>query len=332
VRRLATDLAYGLADHLGANWLSRRLRQGVAVLMYHGLLPDDAGIDAWTMVRAGEFRRQMQYLKQRCDFVSMPELVAAGCAAEVAGKRGGKPRVMITFDDGYRSNYSLALPILAELEIPATVFVATGFVDTREHFWYDKVILALQRSRTTRVDLREAGLGTFELPAGPAEQRWDGIQRVLSAMKTLDLEPREALADSLLHNLRIPEADLELFVALRGTDVSDMHRGGLMHIGSHTDRHEILTQASPAAAEATIATSLAKLRALTGSDCRVFSYPNGDFDAGLMALLQKLGIDFAFTTRREWWSPSADARAIPRIGIGAYDDAPRFAALASGLR
>jgi peptidoglycan/xylan/chitin deacetylase (PgdA/CDA1 family) len=332
VRRLAANLAYGVADRLGVNWLRRRFRQGIAVLMYHGLLPDDAGIDAWTMVRAAEFRRQMRYLEQRCDFVSMPDLLAAGSAGRLAAARSGKPRVMITFDDGYRSNYTLALPILAELGIPATVFVATGFVDTRDSFWYDKVILALQLSRTRSLDLRGAQLGVFDLPVSPAERRWDAIQRVLSALKTLDLEPREKLAEEIRVNLRVSDSDLELFVALRGADVTALHRSGLVHIGSHTDRHEILTQASPAAAEATICTSLDKLRALTGENCRVFSYPNGDFNDELMGLLRRLGVEFAFTTRRELWSAACSAHAIPRIGIGAYDDAPRFAALASGLR
>jgi hypothetical protein len=64
----------------------------------------------------------------------------------------------------------------------------------------------------------------------------------------------------------------------------------------------------------------------------VFSYPNGDFNDELMGLLRRLGVEFAFTTRRELWSAACEAHAIPRIGIGAYDDAPRFAALASGLR
>jgi peptidoglycan/xylan/chitin deacetylase (PgdA/CDA1 family) len=110
-----------------------------------------------------------------------------------------------------------------------------------------------------------------------------------------------------------------------------MHRSGLVHIGSHTDRHEILTQTSPDAAAETIDVSLRKLRAITGEACRIFSYPNGDFNDELMTLLQRFGIEFAFTTRKAFWDSSADARAIPRIGIGGYDGPERFAALLSGL-
>ena len=43
----------------------------------------------------------------------------------------------VTFDDGYENNYLNALPILRELNVPATIFVATKYLDTDRPFPFD---------------------------------------------------------------------------------------------------------------------------------------------------------------------------------------------------
>ena len=48
------------------------------------------------------------------------------------------PRVfVVTFDDGYENNFTQALPILRELKIPATIFLATAFLGTNEPLPFD---------------------------------------------------------------------------------------------------------------------------------------------------------------------------------------------------
>ena len=44
--------------------------------------------------------------------------------------------VCITFDDGYKDNYTIAYPILKRLNVPFTVYVTTGFVDNRLPMWW----------------------------------------------------------------------------------------------------------------------------------------------------------------------------------------------------
>ena len=64
----------------------------------------------------------------------------------VAGLKRGclPPRALsITFDDGYRDNHDIALPILLQLGLPATFFVATGFLDGGRMF-NDTVIEAVR--------------------------------------------------------------------------------------------------------------------------------------------------------------------------------------------
>ena len=44
--------------------------------------------------------------------------------------------VCVTFDDGYRDNYTLAYPLLKRLNVPFTVYVTTGIIDNRLPMWW----------------------------------------------------------------------------------------------------------------------------------------------------------------------------------------------------
>jgi peptidoglycan/xylan/chitin deacetylase (PgdA/CDA1 family) len=97
------------------------LRPGVRVLMYHRVMPRE-GFDQLT-VTPERFAEQMAWLKARCEVVSLSEAV---CSLS-APPGGGRPRVAITFDDGYLDNLQHAVPVLQRLQLPATIFVTTAF-------------------------------------------------------------------------------------------------------------------------------------------------------------------------------------------------------------
>lgn len=332
MRSALVNTVYVLADGLGFNRLLRaRSSCDIAVLMYHGLVPDEASIDAWTMIRESEFRWQMQYLKTHCDVLSVEDLVSRGFDGMWAGEVTRRRKVLITFDDGYRSNYLYAYPILRDFELPATIFLATGFVDTANVFWYDKIIHALQASRCRSVDLRKVGLPAFDISSDTPERRWADIQTVLTAVKVHDAAARETLAEQVDRQCAAPREGMELFRALTGEDIVAMRGDPLISFGSHTHGHEILTQLTGTQARATIERSLMILHELLGEECGLFSYPNGDFNVQLIALLKTLGIRYSFTTEKGFWNSASNPRAVPRIGVGSYDSRAKFAALVSGL-
>jgi peptidoglycan/xylan/chitin deacetylase (PgdA/CDA1 family) len=47
--------------------------------------------------------------------------------------------VVVTFDDGYIDNYTFAYPILEELQIPATIFVTSGYIEKEREYWWDEL-------------------------------------------------------------------------------------------------------------------------------------------------------------------------------------------------
>jgi peptidoglycan/xylan/chitin deacetylase (PgdA/CDA1 family) len=79
------------------------------------------------------FREHVRYLKKHYRIISINDLVTALHEQDVP-----EDAVVITIDDGYQSVYSEMYPVAVEEEVPISVFVVTGFIDTNDLFWWDK--------------------------------------------------------------------------------------------------------------------------------------------------------------------------------------------------
>ena len=107
--------------------------KAVQPLVYHRVLPDDRYTPSEYAVRVSDFRQQMEYMLARgYTPVTLEEFQRSLGSRDAAG---GK-RVLVTFDDGYRDNYTHAFPILQALRIPALIFLVADF--TRRTNWWDQ--------------------------------------------------------------------------------------------------------------------------------------------------------------------------------------------------
>lgn len=94
------------------------------VIMYHSVRPHPDKADRLA-VSSEAFERQMRFLRQwRYRVVPLEELAAL----VKSGKKVPSRTLAITFDDGYKDNYTYAFPVLRKYGIPATLFVITDEV------------------------------------------------------------------------------------------------------------------------------------------------------------------------------------------------------------
>ncbi|QJD28654.1 polysaccharide deacetylase family protein [Methylococcus geothermalis] len=299
-------VAQGLAL-TGVNALARRHhRGGVTVLMYHGVMEDgfDSAEGDWLQVRASEFRSQMQHLGQYYRVVPLER------AWE--GDDDGRPRVALTFDDGYANNFRVAFPILREFGFSATVFLVTGAIGTRRPFWFDRLQMAL-RGRVAPPELKRI---KENLKAGTHPHDID------DAVDTLLRGHPDAGA--------ISEDAVEAYRPLNREEIAEMAASGLVRFGSHTHRHEILPRLNQAEAERTLLQSQEILNTLPGNG-GYFCFPNGGWTPEHITLCRRLGFEGAVLTRPGVWKNRADPFTIPRFGIGRGADAATFAATVSGV-
>jgi len=104
------------------------------VLNYHRIgdpdaTPYDRGLFS---ARQDAFAEQVAHLARSCDVISPADIET------IRRERHGR-FVLVTFDDGYRDNYELAVPVFASRGVPATFFVCTGYIDRPHLAWWDEI-------------------------------------------------------------------------------------------------------------------------------------------------------------------------------------------------
>jgi peptidoglycan/xylan/chitin deacetylase (PgdA/CDA1 family) len=245
--------------------LARSRFPGVAVLCYHGVRPDDMPPGTirfqYLHIRESTFESHCRVIRECCDPISLDDWRAA---AEGRAALPARP-VLVTFDDGYRSVLTLAVPILARHDIPAAVFVCSGPMLSRRLLWFDAV----------------------------AER--DGEDSV-EAWKTCDYDSwGAACADTPALDASDPR------ILLSPGELATLSRIKGIEIGGHTVRHPILSRASTIQQREEIENNFASIRQWTGLPVRAFAYPNGrpgvDYTAATTAILRDEGVDIAFTTK-----------------------------------
>jgi peptidoglycan/xylan/chitin deacetylase (PgdA/CDA1 family) len=102
--------------------LPARVSHGrVVVLCYHSVHPS---ADYPSTTRPELFERHMRWLRRECEVITFID-----AARPRAAMNEDRPRVAVTFDDGFADNHRYALPILVRQDIPATFFIATGLIE-----------------------------------------------------------------------------------------------------------------------------------------------------------------------------------------------------------
>jgi peptidoglycan/xylan/chitin deacetylase (PgdA/CDA1 family) len=115
--------------------LGRRLKEAYGILTYHRVAEHPAGVDppTWNVTPA-QFRQQLTELLAR-GYQPWPLRRVLECAR--TGQPIPRQTFVVTFDDAYGNVHLRAWPILCELGVPATVFVATAYLDWQRPFPFD---------------------------------------------------------------------------------------------------------------------------------------------------------------------------------------------------
>jgi peptidoglycan/xylan/chitin deacetylase (PgdA/CDA1 family) len=281
-------------------------------------------VEDWSFVWERHFREQMRYLKKHCHVVPLRDV------PRVVGAAARRPCVALTFDDGFQNNYGVALPILQELDLPATVFLATDFIGSDDTPWFCRVNEALSLTSLTRLDWDGE---TYDLssPGRRAEAQARFQVRLKAFRHSELLEKTAQLVAALGDRPDKPIPRGSPYRMLAAAEVAEMAGTGLIEFGAHTCSHAILSGLSPAERCREISASLAAVERLTGAPCTLFAYPNGravDYGPLDVATLRDRKIDVAVTTVKGPNDRSVSALEMRRYMIGASTPFAQFKLIA----
>lgn len=183
--------------------------------------------------------------------------------------------LVITFDDGHMGNHKL-LPILRRHQAPVTIFLCSGIVGTRRHYWWNASI----DKRTTR-----------SLKRIPNQERLARLSNSGFDEKS-EYSERQSLSSSEIEELRVA-VDLQ----------------------AHTRFHPILPQCTDERAWDEIAGSKVDLERDYGLNINAFAYPNGDYNTRDINLVKKAGYECALTIDGGYNTPKVDMFRLRRVRL-----------------
>ncbi len=280
----------------GASFLLSRLptRDSLLVLNYHRIgNPDDDLFDPGIFsATAEEFNAQIAHLKSYLSPVTLEEALAF--AAGTLKDKARRCRVLITLDDGYLDNYSVAYPILRSHGMQGVFFLTTGLVGSCNLPWWDRIAYTVKTARRRSFNLRyPAGLAVNIDGNGLA----NSLRAILMLYKTSENADPERFIRELAEEAQGVEAPETQRRFLNWDEARDMIRGGMV-IGSHTRAHHVLSQLEPQRQFEELSGSRAILKENLGVEPEVVAYPVGGkatFNSKTQMLAREAGYRAAFS-------------------------------------
>jgi peptidoglycan/xylan/chitin deacetylase (PgdA/CDA1 family) len=299
------------------------------ILMYHRIA--DEPVDPWGLcVHPSKFEEQLNVLRRTrlplplTDFVRL--LMARTLPAQA---------VAVTFDDGYADNLFAAKPRLAAADVPATVFLATGYLDRPEEFWWDELarLVLLEdgpqsfdlaiRGHTMRFDLGTEpparDTGSSRVWSGSLTRRQAAHAALWKALRQLDDVERGFLMAELRRVFGRSKPHVGTSRAMTREQARTIATDGLIMIGAHTVTHPALTDLEAAARRREIVESKAACEALTGTPASAFAYPYGDLNGEVRSLVKGAAFSCACSTTGDSVTAASDIFALPRIQVLDWD-------------
>ena len=199
----------------------------------------------------------------------------------------------ITFDDGFENNYSIAAPILSDLNLSATFYFATDFVENNAMSWIDKLEYCLEVKKKGEVYI-------------PWMQKKVGFDTNKSKINLLE-NIRTFVKNDLNFNIEnfvtnffsdckirvISQLDSSIDKKINWSQVRNLNKSSLFTIGGHSHNHLSFGSLDQAKSNFQLNKSFKLFKDKLNIDINHYSYPEGqkkDYNETLISKLKYKGI------------------------------------------
>ena len=300
-------------------------RKASLILVYHRIAEPMA--DPWALcVTPERFAEQLIVLQRIADVVPLDAIVHAKTDRDLPDRP-----ISITFDDGYFDNLSYAKPILENLRVPATVFVATGYLNATGEVWSDELARLILLSDEDPSDLaRLLKLDRFNALRFPGDRRnwyawepprelrqWLYVKLYDRLLHATD-EDRSKTLDQVRNWCGNPPGEAANARFLTSAELVDLASSRWIEIGAHSVTHPVLAELDLSRQRHEIAAGKQVLEMLTGKPVRSFAYPYGKknhFNVDTINAVQSAGFHCGCANYGRLVTRKTSRWALPRYQV-----------------
>lgn len=282
-----------LLKAIGAFRLARWVTRGkLRILCYHGFSLGDENLFSPLMyMRPERFESRLRLL-QRLRF---PVIPLAAAVEKLARGDIDSAQVVITIDDGWKSNLTLGLPLLEKYGYPATVYVITEHLGKSPTAFNMCVAYMFWKSRRSEIELTGSGNdidGRYILDSATPQS----TERLINASKSLSYVDKQSLLPLIANACGLNFVELNSggrFDLMNEVELAKIAAAGL-DLQLHTHEHNLPAEDFDEVARQirSNADHLSNIRSVASMH---FCYPSGNYSPLHPDWLRKLGIVSATT-------------------------------------
>src|SRR6266849_10354443 len=306
-----------------ARWWTRRLGQRLIILNYH-------------RATGGDLLRHLHYLRRHYRIMHLEAALEELYASHEEGKLAhDQPTpLVLTFDDGYYDNYTHGLALARELQIPFTLFLAPGYVESGDYFWWRE-----GNRLVSHTQVREATIEGRIYHLDQQEERNILAQEILARLcQATSVAERQEFLRAVRQGLPVPPSvapEEKPALPLKWAEVRELEESGWVSFGAHTMHHPILEYLTdPTEVQREVEECRTMLEQQLGHPVRTFAYPIGQLQHigdNAVRAVQKAGYEWALTTLYGFNTPRSGPHLLRRVEVDVSQHWLVMAAETAGL-
>lgn len=277
-------IAYIIGYYLGLNKICRFYKKKQTVLTFHNVIPDiyfdnSVHLKATGSLPESVFRKQIKYVTK--DYTITTDL-------------NKKRHIVITFDDGYKNNHDIVIPILKEYNAKAYFFLSFSNLNSIKPLWIDKILYWFSYVPYGEYKIRNSNYSLTN-EVSRLKEYWKLFEKIKNnyALRYTIIQDLENLYS--FNKIKINSNYYTLrFTGLTSNDIKKMSHEGFF-IGAHSVYHDMLAKLTPSELDNDFKTC--KQNVGTIYNTKVMSYPYGgpvQISQKVLDCAQKHGFTYAF--------------------------------------
>ncbi len=281
--------------------------KGATILMYHSVASSDLShwIDPSVHLAPEIFEKQMSFLAHHRHVISLSQLLET----LKQGETPASGTVVITFDDGYLDNMTVAAPILERYGLKATWYLPTGMINREENHWIDRIYTIFRTRSQAEFDIEGIGHWNLQKP----QQAFTAYNQLKQKLISLPFCQRQKLLTQLQDQLK-PTKRLPRLV-LSWDDVRKViSTWSNIEIGLHSYNHIDYSSQSLDDVRMDLQQSVDDFHRELQKPPKYFAFPYNRHCPEARNLLRTWGLDCAMGQNNETLiTTNTDYFALPRI-------------------
>ncbi len=284
----------------------------------------------------GDLRQHMLYLRRHYRLLHLEAALEEHYTLRKNEQFRRKTRtpLVLTFDDGYRDNYTHGFTSACELQIPITIFLIPGYIESGDYFWWGE-----HKRLIHFTQLKDISLSGRTYHLDHPDERMALSREIDNQLRfATSVSQREAFLKTIRKKLAVPSSaviEKEMALPLTWTEIQEMEKSGWVSFGAHTQHHPILAYlVDPAELNNEVEKCRETLEGHLGHPIRTFAYPVGQMQHigdNVLQSVKDAGYQWAVTTQYGFNTPQSDPFLLRRIEVDVTQHWLVMAAEAAGL-